>query len=116
MKIEELREKHPRLLKDAYPECGPGWFHRLDLLLTDLEKAIALDPKAQDFSAAQIKEKFGGLRCYFDGGNDKITELVKVAEKASYVTCEKCGHPGSLRRGSWWQTLCDTCHRAGHEG
>lgn len=55
----------------------------------------------------QIKEKFGGLRFYYDGGSEELEKLVDEAERLSYRTCEVCGEPGKERGGGWIQTLCD---------
>lgn len=60
----------------------------------------------------QIKQKFGGLRVYFDGGNDYIRGLVHMAEGLSYKICEKCGEKGTLRKnnGYGFQVLCEKCN------
>ena len=55
----------------------------------------------------QIKEKFGGLRFYYDGGDEFIHGLVRMAESWASTVCEQCGEPGMLRHGGWVQTLCD---------
>lgn len=68
----------------------------------------------QQVVAMQIKEKFGGLRFYYNGGDDYIRGVVSMAEEMSYVTCETCGKPGKLRQGGWYQTLCDE-HGAGRD-
>jgi len=65
----------------------------------------------------QVKEKFGGLRIYTQGGDrEAIDDLVRAAEKICDVTCEECGSLGGLRNnGSWLKTLCNDCEirRAG---
>jgi hypothetical protein len=55
----------------------------------------------------QVKEKFGGLRFYYTGGDDLIDGMVRMAESMSEVTCEECGYPGTTRGGGWVRTLCD---------
>lgn len=57
--------------------------------------------------ATQIKEKFGGLRFYYIGGDSYIRGLVTMAEAMSEVTCEACGNIGKHRSGGWIKTLCD---------
>jgi len=57
--------------------------------------------------AMQVKEKFGTLRFYYNGGDDFIHGLETMADAMSAVTCEECGNPGVLRRGGWIRTLCD---------
>lgn len=60
--------------------------------------------------ASQVKEKFGTLRFYYNGGDYCIDGMVRMAESMSYRTCELCGAPGKANRHGWITTLCDT-HR-----
>jgi len=54
----------------------------------------------------QIKEKFGTLRFYYDGGNSVVSGMKQFAEHLSSVTCEQTGLPGSMyKKNGWWQTL-----------
>lgn len=58
----------------------------------------------------QIKEKFGTLRLYFDGGDEYIHSVFSEAETLSETTCESCGsEQGVQRTKGWMRTLCDTC-------
>jgi hypothetical protein len=57
--------------------------------------------------ARQIKEKFGTLRFYYDGGNDYIRGLESMADSMSARICETCGKPGKRTTGGWIKTLCD---------
>lgn len=57
----------------------------------------------------QIKEKFGGLRIYFTGGDSYIEGLVSMAESFSYQICELCGERGKPNKGGWISTLCENC-------
>ena len=59
--------------------------------------------------ATQVKEKFGGLRFYIMGGNEKIDALISFAESMSECTCEECGRPGTQNAGGWIKTLCHDC-------
>ena len=56
---------------------------------------------------AQIKEKFGGLRFYYEGGDEQIHGMVRMAEAWADRSCEECGAPGKSRRSGWIKTLCD---------
>ena len=56
---------------------------------------------------SQVKEKYGGLRFYGDGGDDKIRNFIWFAESMSAITCEKCGAPGKRRGRGWIYTACD---------
>jgi len=55
----------------------------------------------------QVKEKFGTLRFYFDGGDEEIRGMVALAEHMTKHTCEECGKPGRLitTRG-WVRVAC----------
>lgn len=57
--------------------------------------------------ATQVKEKFGSLRFYYNGGDDYIDGLVRMAELISEHTCEVCGDKGELSSSGWYKTLCD---------
>ena len=58
----------------------------------------------------QIKEKYGGLRIYFSGGDDYIEGLISMAEAISYKICEICGNKGEPNEGGWISTRCEA-HR-----
>lgn len=58
--------------------------------------------------ATQVKEKYAGLRFYYDGGDDEIGAAVTFAEMLSERTCETCGAPGKVRGQGWLYTACDT--------
>jgi hypothetical protein len=60
--------------------------------------------------AKQIKEKFGTLRFYYNGGDEYISGLVSMADSMSSVICEECGCPGtsrSTKKQRWVLVLCD---------
>jgi hypothetical protein len=63
--------------------------------------------------ATQVKEKFGTLRFYYEGGDDYIDGAVSMAEAMSAVTCEVCSVPAEIRTTrtpvGWIMTLCDEC-------
>ena len=57
----------------------------------------------------QIKEKYGTLRVYYNGGDEYCGGIIAMAESMSAVSCEDCGVPGKMRDGGWIRTLCDGC-------
>lgn len=74
----------------------------------DEYKKNQLEPKeVPTFVATQVKEKFGTLRLYYEGGDEYIKGVVSFAENSSAHTCEECGMPGKPRHGGWVRTLCD---------
>ncbi len=62
--------------------------------------------------AVQVKEKFGTLRFYYEGGDEYVSGIVAMAESMSGRICEECGAEGKQRGGGWIQTLCDTHAKA----
>ena len=60
--------------------------------------------------ATQIKEKFGTLRFYYDGGDDYIRGLESMAASMTSRICEECGSPGtsrSTKKQRWVRVLCE---------
>lgn len=57
----------------------------------------------------QVKEKYGGLRVYFTGGDDYVEGVIRMAEEYSYKVCEVCGNSGKPNKDGWITTLCDSC-------
>jgi hypothetical protein len=121
MKTEEqFYTSYPLVFPEGEPycgfNCGDGWYTLLDTLFfaitKDLKKVyskIKLDPQDK-FSIAQIKEKFGGLRIYYNNGTDYIDDIINQAENMSEHICETCGEYGSIRNSSYWiKVRCDKC-------
>ena len=72
-----------------------------------MKVGVVIPPEVPQVTIAQIKEKFGTLRFYYDGGDDYISGMVTLAESMSGLTCEECGSIGERRSGGWIRTLCD---------
>lgn len=123
---EKLCKKYPLIFCDregdmrktlmCFGFChGDGWYNIIDSLCEGIQKHCD-EKKATgdtDFqvAAVQVKEKYGGLRFYINGGDDHVYDLIRVAEKTSFETCEDCGAPGILDRSGWWTTACEPCIR-----
>ena len=87
---ENCEGKYEAARKHRPPEADGGW------------------QRAHQLEAAQVKEKFGGLRFYADGGDDFTSGAIALAEALSFRTCETCGAPGRPQQGGWIRTLCPT--------
>ena len=90
-------------------ECGDGWYPLINLLCREIQWHLDKNAKEEttQFVASQVKEKYGTLRFYGDGGDDKINNFIWFAEVMSGITCEKCGAPGKHRGRGWFYTACD---------
>ena len=125
---KQLCEKYPELFinrnnkESREPiawgiDCGDGWYDIVDLLCANIQHEVrnySYDKSAEENSefqprVSQIKEKFGSLRFYISGGNDRIRGMIAMAESLSFRTCEGCGLPGQKRAGGWIRVLCDSC-------
>jgi len=92
-------------------ECGDGWYNIINTLCANIQSHIDWKNKNEvvvpQVTVDQVKEKFGGLRFYYEGGDDVIDGMVRMAEGMSEVTCEVCGKPGKSQGGGWIRTLCE---------
>ena len=89
-------------------EIGDGWYKIMHDLVTGLAK---IDTE-KSIKVMQVKEKFGGLRFYFNGepAGKEASALVDIAEDRSFNTCEECGEPGKEVPGlGWIYTRCNKC-------
>jgi hypothetical protein len=60
--------------------------------------------------AEQVKEKFGSLRFYYQGGDDYISGMTSFAESLSAIICEGCGVPSKITNTiGWINNLCTAC-------
>lgn len=123
--INDLVEKYRPLFYDEHGlhpanygiACSDGWYAILDDLLNIIQHHVDHKNKYRTegeeelkFQVAQIKEKFGTLRFYFDGGNEYINGLVRYAEVLSRNVCETCGsnqHVGITT--GWFKVRCQSC-------
>jgi len=94
-------------------ECNNGWFDLIWKLCEDIEKVLK-ENEPIGFEVIQVKEKFGSLRFYVDGGNNTIYQLINKAEEKSMTICENCGKPGKIDNSKYWiKTLCEECRNDG---
>ena len=116
-KDKELCRKYPNLYKNRHGdprntcmcwgfEVGDGWYDIIDRLSAKLEPT--------GVSAAQVKEKFGGLRFYIDlcptEKWDYVNEAIDKAEIEAAQTCEICGKPGKINTDGYWSSCrCENC-------
>ena len=123
---DKLFEKYPKIFAqkdlpmDQTSMCwgittGDGWYNIIDTLCqciqTHVKHNIQKDQIAeQEVIATQVKEKFGGLRFYYDGGDDVVEGLVWMAQALSHHICEECGNPGTPTKTGWvLTTRCRGC-------
>ena len=110
---KQMEARFPKMFAEPYGgfACGEGWWPILEALCGQIQHHVDWKNKQSEVVAQvtvnQIKEKFGGLRFYYSGGDDAIDGMVSMAESWAAHSCETCGSPGKSRSGGWIKTLCD---------
>jgi hypothetical protein len=114
-------------------EVGDGWFTIIDVMcgmicwqvstrldaISNISRRPVPDTRMIDAlkeelamhidelpSFTQVKEKFGSLRIYTQGGTEQHNGYIAFAESMSQRTCEICGNIGNLRASAWVKTRC----------
>ena len=117
---KQMEEKYPKMFAQPYGgfAIGEGWWPIIESLCANIQshtdwwnKNRETRPVVEQVVVAQIKEKFGGLRFYYEGGDEQISGMVRMAEAWASHACEECGAPGTAGGKGWIKTLCPT-HRA----
>lgn len=116
---KRMEERFPKMFSERYGgfAVGPGWWPIIESLCSNIQSHIDWKQEQKEkynrgegcpqVVVEQIKEKFGGLRFYYQGGDDRVTGMVRMAESWADASCEECGAPGERRSGGWIKTLCD---------
>lgn len=116
---KQLENDYPEMLGGHYGglEIGYGWCEIVKQILATIknhEDHLLRQRGPEWFGTEyfpvmvdQIKEKFGGLRFYYSGGDDYVDGIIALAEQWAYNTCEVCGERGEPRKLGWIRTLCD---------
>ncbi len=123
----------------GYTAVGPGWTQLLETLDSIMVSSIAhavqhatvVKEEYRDkqckvdasIKILQIKEKFGGLRVYWQGEGlgdriwNQVSGAANMAEAMAYKTCERCGSMKEVEtrrrvnaKFSRTLTLCEDCH------
>ena len=120
---KKMEEQYPKMFAHPYGgfAVGAGWWPILEALCANIQNHIDWQnknhekhPVVPQVVVEQIKEKFGGLRFYYQGGDDNVHGMVRMAESWAANCCEDCCAPGKRRDGGWIRTLCDL-HEAEHQ-
>ena len=117
---KQMEERFPKMFANQYGgfSVGAGWYPILEKLCANIQHHIDWKEKQGNsipqVVVEQIKEKFGGLRFYYQGGDEYIHGMVTMAESWADIACEECGGIGTRRSGGWIRTLCDL-HEAEHQ-
>lgn len=106
---ETLKKKYPKIIKCGF-ECDLGWYDLIDYVCFFLQFDIEKN-NYPSLEFIQIKEKFGTLRMYHKGANERQYGVINFAEFLSQAICELCGDKGKLCSKMWAKTLCESCEK-----
>jgi hypothetical protein len=106
---KRMEETYPKMFSGQYGgfAVSAGWWPMIETLCATIQKHVDNNKDCPQVVVEQIKEKFGTLRFYYEGGDDFVNGAVWLAESMSGKMCEECGAPGKRTQGGWVQTLCD---------
>lgn len=106
--VEELIEKYPKIFKDYKGNPGrvnwslpSGWLFLVDKMCSLLQWDTDKNNYPQ-VECLQMKEKFGGLRFYTNGTNDKQEGVISFAESLSNEMCMVCGSIKNIKSTNGW--------------
>ena len=122
MNKRELTEKYKFLQRKSYSppdyhegdswldDMPNGWFIAFgEMLVEELAEAIKADGLQDDYHIIQIKEKFGELRWY-DNGGKHVSDVIDKYSLLSQNICIACGQPDvGAPKGGWILPLCFNC-------
>lgn len=124
---EYLVKTYPEIFRDRHGDpmktlmcfgfgCGDGWFDLIDTMCKAIQNHINFlrsnNKEIEQVVAAQVKEKFGGLRFYYEGGDDYVRGVVDLASHLSEKTCETCGSTTNIGKTSGWiKIMCEDCSK-----
>ena len=86
---------------------GPGWHPLIERFAKNVDYRVSKgEMPPVEFS--QIKEKFGTLRIYTQGGNELTSILEAFVEDLSGYYCEDCGKLATMgNKQGWFRTTCE---------
>jgi hypothetical protein len=75
-----------------------------------MKEGVVVPDEIPQVVAVQVKEKFGSLRFYVDGGDDYTAGMIRLAESISASMCESCGIPSKVKNNDGWlSNMCPVC-------
>lgn len=121
MNEEQEYETYAKRMESRFPKMyggkyggfaiGKGWYPLIEklseVIQNHIDHAHKQGKECPQVIVEQVKEKFGTLRFYYQGGDEFISGAVWLAESMTGQLCEECGGLGTRRDGGWIRTLCD---------
>ena len=95
-----------------YDDIPKGWRKAFGKQLSkDLKTALKKNGELFSFRFSQIKEKWGELCLYNEGGSKEILDLISYYEHLSICYCINCGRPARYISNGYVGYWCEKCGR-----
>ena len=123
--MNKIIKKYPKIFQpyEGNPygvnwELPEGWEEVVDELCGAIQDYVdnvkrykeGEEIRVEQVRCTQVKEKFGGLRFYFEGGDQEVDGMVRMAEWMCENRCQDCGRKEDLGKTSGWiSVLCRNC-------
>ena len=108
-RLQNRIAEHQRVVAETPKAKWTDWMRKTYTPehLAEMEQQL-VQAQAETPVAVQVKEKFGGLRFYVNGGNEDQHREIAWAEDLSYRVCEQCGTMRDVKvwNQGWIRTLC----------
>lgn len=94
---------------DSFPK---GWFKSFGAQMLDEIKQALVNCKPEflyQYMITDIKEKYGSLRWYDNGGPKGFYDIINKYQHLSETICFRCGEPATHFSKGWILPLCDAC-------
>ncbi len=97
--------------QDTWIDCVPrGWRKIVFSMCKELKRAIKELEHPEDYKIHQVKEKFGKLCWYTEGGNQNTRDIEQKYENLSTHICINCGKPATKTTAGWITYVCNDCY------
>lgn len=119
MTLQELVAKYPEIFVGGSYQIPKGWIGIVDDMCSSIQSYIHHSSRYVDGEefltpqviCTQMKEKWGGLRFYYKGGDDTTYGMIYMTQHLSWSTCDECSsreNVGHITSG-WHRIMCQSC-------
>ena len=123
--IKEICKEFPFLIPKNDPdydytflqlEIPAGWYNLFLQMCGDIKSVLEKHGLIDVFEFEQVKEKWGGLRCYYslgfnhDNCSKEIQDILYKYEYMAKLVCTRCGDIATYTTyNGWISPYCDKC-------
>lgn len=107
---EVLDEPYFSTWLDDMPD---GWRNAFGLkMCQEIKDLLVKNNCLNDYRILEVKEKYGTLRWYDNGGPKGLDAIISKYEDMSMCICPYCGKPTKYYTKGWISYICEDCKNA----